>query len=106
MQVIYQNEVERKHGGRADTMGVDICARRIGRCVEGECDGGTRSGGGGIQVCGKFFYNIKKGIWWRRRGVSKGGRTEKVGARREDNGGVCSGVQEGSKRKWRSSREE
>ena len=48
MQVIYQNEVEREHDGRTDIMGVDICARRIGGCMEGECDGGIRSGGGGI----------------------------------------------------------
>jgi len=48
----------------------------------------------------EFFYNIKEGIWGRRRGVSKGSGTEKVGARREDDGGVCSGVQESSKRKW------
>ena len=65
MQVIYQNEVERKHGRRTDTMGVNICARRIGRCMERECDGGTRSRGGGIQVSRRIFYNIKEGIWWR-----------------------------------------
>ena len=39
MQVIYQDEVEREHGGRADTMSIDICAGRISGCVEGEYDG-------------------------------------------------------------------
>ena len=39
MQVIYQDEVERKHSGRADTMSVDIYAGRISRCVEGKYDG-------------------------------------------------------------------
>ena len=48
MQVIYQNEVEREYDGRTDTMGVDICTRRISGCMKGECDGGIRSGGGGI----------------------------------------------------------
>jgi len=92
MQAIYQNEVEREHGGRTDTMGVDICARRISRCVEGECDGGIRSGGGGIGVGRRIFYNIKEGIWRRRGRVGKGSRVEEVGARRKDDGGVRSGV--------------
>ena len=48
MQIIHQNEVERKHSGRADIIGVDICARRISGCVEGKCDGGIRSREGGI----------------------------------------------------------
>ena len=43
---------------------------------------------------------FEEGIWRRRGGVGKGSRIEEVGARREDNGGVCSAVQEGSKRKW------
>ena len=42
MQVIYQDEVEREHSGRIDTMDTDICAGRISRCVEGEYDGGIR----------------------------------------------------------------
>ena len=47
MQAIYQDEVEREHSGRANTIGIDICAGRISGCVEGEYDGriGVRRNG-------------------------------------------------------------
>ena len=45
MQVIYKDEVEGEHDGRTDTIGINICARRISGCMEGECDGGIRSSG-------------------------------------------------------------
>jgi len=43
---------------------------------------------------------FKEGIWWRRKGVSKGGRIEKDGARRENDGRICAGVQKSGERKW------
>ena len=42
MQVILKNEVEGNNGRRAGVMGFVICAGRIGRRVEGECNGGVR----------------------------------------------------------------
>ena len=39
MQVIYQDEVEREHSGRADIMDIDICTGRISGCVEGKYNG-------------------------------------------------------------------
>jgi len=33
---------------RGDTVGVIICAGRIGGCVEGKCNGGNRSRRGGV----------------------------------------------------------
>ena len=48
----------------------------------------------------EFFTSLKKEVWRRRRGVGKGGRIEKVGARREDDGGIHAGVQKSSQGKW------
>ena len=42
MQVIYQDEAEREHSGRTDTIDTDICAGRISGRVEGEYDGRIR----------------------------------------------------------------
>ena len=58
------------------------------------------SGYEGRPLVEEFKRGINGGIWGRRRGVGKGGGVEKNGARRKDDGGVCSGVQEGSERKW------
>ncbi len=48
----------------------------------------------------EFFYNIKEGIWRRRRRVGESSRVKKVGARRKDDGGIHAGVQVGCERKW------
>ena len=44
-------------------MGVIICAGRIGRCVEGKCNGGNKSRRGGVRISGRIFNNIKEGVW-------------------------------------------
>ena len=43
MQIVFKNEVERSNGRITGTVGLVVCAGRIGRCMEGEC-----SRGGGI----------------------------------------------------------
>ena len=48
----------------------------------------------------KIDRSLSTHLWGRRGRVGKGSRVEEVGVRREDNGGVRSGVQEGSKREW------
>ena len=98
MQVIHQNEAKRKHSGRVDTMGVDICVRRIGRCVEGKCDGITRSRRGRIRVGRRIFYSTKKGIRCRRRRIGESSGVKKDGARRKNDGRIHAGVQEGGER--------
>ena len=68
--------------------------------MEGEYNGGIGIREGGIWVCRRIFDKSEEGIWRRGGGVSKGGRVEKVGVGRKNNGGICSGIQEGSKGKW------
>ena len=48
MQIICENEVEKSHGRRAGVVDFVVCARRVGRCVEGECNGGIRIRRSGI----------------------------------------------------------
>ena len=81
-------------------MDIIIYVGRVGRCMERECDGEIRSRGVRVQVSRRILNKLKKGVWERRRGVGKGSRAEKIRARRKDNGRVCTGVQESSKRKW------
>ena len=45
------------------------------------------------------WKKFKKGIWQERRRVDEGSKVEKVGIRRENNGGICTRVQKSSKRK-------
>ena len=42
MQIIFENEAEGSYGRRTGVVGFVICAGRVGRCVEGECDGEVR----------------------------------------------------------------
>ena len=42
MQVVFEDENERSNGGRANSMGVVICAERISRYIEGEYIGRFR----------------------------------------------------------------
>ena len=48
MQVILENENEGDISERTSIVGVIICAGRVSRCVEGECNGGVRVRGGRI----------------------------------------------------------
>ena len=66
--------------------------------MKGKHYGRIGNRGDGVQNCGRVFDSFEKGIWQRREGISKGGRIEEVGARREDNGRVCARVQESGKR--------
>jgi len=47
----------------------------------------------------EFFYKFEEGVWRRRRGVGESGGVKKVGARRENDGRVCTGIQKSSERK-------
>ena len=100
MQVISENEDERRDSGRTSAMDSLICTRRISRCIERECSGRIRIRGGGIRVSGRFFDKFKEGIWRRKRRVGESGGAEEAGTGRKDNGGICTGVQMGSKREW------
>ena len=42
MQSVHKNEVEGNDGRRVGAVGFVICAGRVGRCVEGERNGGIR----------------------------------------------------------------
>jgi len=48
MQAIFKDEDEGNISGRASAVGAIICAGRVGRCVEGECNGGVRIRRNGI----------------------------------------------------------
>ena len=80
-------------------MSIVIYAGRISRCLEEEYIGGFGSRTIGIQDGGGIFDGYKKRVWRKRQGINKGSRAEKVGARRKDNGVICSRIQESSKRK-------
>ena len=43
MQAIFKNKNERSNSRRASLMGPLICTGGIGKCMERECDGRTRS---------------------------------------------------------------
>ena len=68
--------------------------------MERKCNGRIGSGGNRIQDSREIFDSFKKGIQWRRGGISKGARVKKIGAMRKNNEEVCARIQEGSKRKW------
>ena len=80
-------------------MGSFIYRESISGCMKRECNGGIGDRRNGVQNSGGIFNEFEEGIWWRRRRVSESGRVEKIRARRENNRGVCAGVQEGGKRK-------
>ena len=42
VQIILENEVEGNNDRRAGVVGFVVCAGRVGRCVEGEHNGGIR----------------------------------------------------------------
>ena len=42
MQAILEDEDEGNISGRASVVGAIVCAGRVSRCVEGECNGGVR----------------------------------------------------------------
>ena len=76
-----------------------ICARKSSGCMEEEYNKGVRIRGDRIQDSRRIFDKFKKRIWWRRKGVRKGSRVKEVGARGENNGRICVGVQESGERK-------
>ena len=47
----------------------------------------------------EFLSSLKKRIWRERERISESSRIEEAGARGENNGGICAGVQEGNKGK-------
>ena len=60
--------------------------------MEKKCDEGTGGGGNGIQDSRRTFNSVEEIIWQRRGRSGKGGGTEEVGARRENNGRICPGI--------------
>ena len=73
-------------------MDIIIHTERISRCVEREY----------IRRFGsrRIFNRIKKRIWRRRWGGGKSDRVKEIRTRRENNGGICIGVQKGREMKW------
>ena len=100
MQAIWQSKDEGSASRRADLMGAVLCAERGSRCVEEKHVGEAGSRGIRIQDSRRIFSRDKEGVWGRRERVSKGSRVEEAGAGKENNGGICLRIQEGSKRKW------
>ena len=66
-----------------------IYTGRSSRYVERKYNGRVESRDNRIQVCGRIFDKFKEVIWQRRRRIDKGSKVEKVGTRKENNGGVC-----------------
>ena len=100
MQIILEDEVERSNSGRTSSIGFVIRAGGISRCMEGECDGGNGVRRGRIQVCGRIFDKFEERSRRGGRRVDESGGAKEAGTRREDDGRICSGVQESGKRKW------
>ena len=73
-------------------MDLVISARRDSRCVKRKCDGGVGGRESRIRVSRRFFDMFKEEIQGRRRRVGKGSGIEKIRARREDDGGICTEV--------------
>jgi len=94
MQIIFEDEDERSDSRRTGAMGPLICIRRISGCMKEKHYGGIRDRRDRVRDCGRIFDKHKEGVWWRRRGVSKSGRAKKARARREDNGGAHTRIQE------------
>jgi len=64
----------------------------VSGCLEGERTRGIEVRREGIRNSRGIFDDFEEGVWRRRRGGSKSGRIEEVGARRKDNGGVCTRI--------------
>jgi len=73
-------------------MSVVIHAGRIGQYIKEKCNRRTRSGRDRIQDSGRILVKFEEEVWRRGRGISKGGRIEKVGTRRKNDGGIYAGV--------------
>ena len=73
-------------------MDIVLHARRVSRHVEGKCVGRTGGRRTGILDSREIFSKNKERVQRRGRRIGKSGRIEKAGARRKDNGRVCSGV--------------
>ena len=98
MQIVFEDEDKRNDSRRTSSMGPLICVERISKYMEGECNRGIRNRRNRIRDCGGIFNSFEKRIWWRRGGISEGGRVEEAGVRRENDRGVCIRVQESGKR--------
>ena len=69
-----------------------ICTGRISGCLKGECFGETERGNTRIRISRGISGNHQERVWRRRRRVGESSKVEEVGARRKDNGRVCSRV--------------
>ena len=100
MQVIWESKDERGTNRETDPMGAVLHVERVSRCVEGKYVGGTRSRRTRIRDNRGIFSRDQERVWRREERIGKSGKTEEVRIRREDNGRICSRIQEGSKGKW------
>ena len=48
MQIVFEDKDEGNNSRRTSSMGPLICAERISRCIEGECNKGIRNRRNGI----------------------------------------------------------
>ena len=92
MQALHQNKIKKQYSGGTSAVGVNLCVGRIRRCLEREHNRGVRVRRGGIRISRRIFVLFEEGIWWRRGRTGEGSGTEKVGARRENDGRVCAGI--------------
>jgi len=98
MQIVFEDKDEENNSRRTSSMGPLIYARRISRCIEGKCNKRIRDRRNGIRDYGGIFNSFEKGIQWRREGISEGSRVKEAGARRENDVGIHTRVQESGKR--------
>ena len=100
MQAIWEGKNEEGVSGEANSIDAVVRVGSGSRYIEEKCVGGT--GDREIRIWNNrgIFNRDKEGVWGRRRGVSEGSRVNKARVGRENNRGICSGIQESSKRKW------
>ena len=91
MSVIFENKDERGNSRRISAMGPLVCTGRVSRHMEEKHYERIGNRGDGVRDCGEIFNSFEEGI-------GEGSRIEEVGARRKNNGRVCTRIQEGSKR--------
>ena len=88
MQVISKNEDERTNSKGTSSIDSLIYIGRVSGYVEGEYTGRFGDRRSRIRISWGIFSRIKERVWGRRR-ISESSRIKKVGARRENDRGVC-----------------
>jgi len=99
MQTVCTDENVRNDSRRTNIVGAIIYAGGIGRCLKGECAGRLGRKIIGIWKHRRIFGGHQERIWRRGQRISKSSQTKEVRIGGKNNGGVCAGVLEDSKRK-------